>query len=403
VKRATSFLMPSVVIAAVLSLGSPAVDVHASSGQAAPSFRVHSKGSSVVQGYVPYQLRHAYGFDRVSTNGAGVVLAIVDAFDDPSIEKDVTTFISQLGLSGLNGLTTSARCTVLGGPHPCFEKLSPARKPAISSAWAVETSLDVEWAHAMAPGADILLVESSDSQLASLLGAVDTAVRAGAHVVSMSWGLPESQSELSLDSHFAAKGVTFTASSGDNGVDTQYPAASPYVVGVGGTRLDLDSDGNATSPETAWTGSGGGMSAVEPQPQYQNSVLAGGPSAGRGVPDVAYVADPSTGVAVYDSTQFLSSSGWFVIGGTSVGAPQWAALLGLADQGRLEPLDAGMQSGSLLYRAARGAMYQADFHDILTGANGICGSQCAAQPGYDLVTGLGSPDASGLVPQLSSA
>ncbi len=145
------------------------------------------------------------------------------------------------------------------------------------------------------------------------------------------------------------------------------------------------------------------MSTIEPRPQYQNSVLAGGPSDGRGVPDVAYVADPSTGVAVYDSTPFLNSSGWFVIGGTSVGAPQWAALLALADQGRQEPLDAGMQSGSLLYGAARGAVYLADYHDIVSGANGICGWQCTAQPGYDLVTGLGSPIASGLVPQLNTA
>ena len=240
----------------------------------------------------------------------------------------------------------------------------PQGQPKTDSGWALEESLDVEWAHAIAPGATILLVEASSASISSLLAAVDYAVSQGASVVSMSWGSSsEFLGETSFDSHFTAPGVTFTASSGDSGPGVIYPAASPYVTSVGGTTLPLDSSGNLTAAETAWSGSGGGVSVYEPTPSYQSSIGA----AGRSVPDVAYDADPNTGVAVYDSTAYSGQSGWFVVGGTSAGAPQWGALAAIVNSQRSTPLG-----------GANPALYAppaADFRDEI--------SPSPAGPGYD--------------------
>jgi hypothetical protein len=261
---------------------------------------------------------------------------------------------------------------------------TPEGRTPNSSGWAQEISLDVEWAHAIAPAAHILLVEARSSSLSDLLTAVDYATNHGAQTVSMSWGAGEFSSESSYDGHFLHTGVTYVASSGDTGSLTEWPAVSPNVVGVGGTALNVDSSGTYLS-ETGWSGSGGGISAYEAKPGYQSGVTLSATK--RTTPDVAYDASPSTGVAVYDS--YFGGGGWGQYGGTSAGAPQWAALIALANQGRSTPLSS---SGTL------NAIYSGttNFHDVTSGSSGTY----SAGTGYDLVTGIGSPMANNLIAYL---
>jgi subtilase family serine protease len=266
----------------------------------------------------------------------------------------------------------------------------------------VEISLDVEWAHAIGPKATIILVEAASNNLSDLLKGVDVAVRNGATVVSMSWDTGEFSGERNSDNHFATNGVTFLAASGDAGTGVTYPAASPDVIGVGGTSLTLDSNGNYLS-ETAWSGSGGGLSAYEHQPMYQAQLGIPDDSGGvRGVPDVSYNANPGTGYAVYDSVAISGASGWFQIGGTSAATPQWAAAIAIANSTRVGLRKANLSSAdTALYFLAK-ANLNSDFHSIAQGENGACGAICDASAGYDFVTGLGTPRVNVLVPALAS-
>jgi subtilase family serine protease len=358
-----------------------------------PLFRTVTPDSGAApSGYTPAQIRHAYDFDSitfaggtVTGNGSGQTIAIVDAYDDPNIVNDLHAFDQQFGL-----------------PDPTFSRVAqngstryPGTDP--TGGWEMEESLDVEWAHAMAPAARILLVEAADNSWNNLMAAVSFAARqSGVSVVSMSFGGGEDPTETGSDSLFTTpvghQGVTFVASSGDSGT-ISYPAASPNVLGVGGTSLFLN--GSSYAGETAWSGSGGGLSQYEPLPGYQQAVL-GGLSGTRGSPDVAYNADPNTGFAVYDS--FDNPSGpWTQVGGTSAGAPQWSALLAIANQGRAlngqGSLDGPSQTLPMIY-----ALAGSGFHDVTSGSNG---DGYTAGPGYDLVTGWGSPDAAQVVAQLA--
>jgi hypothetical protein len=333
--------------------------------------------------YSPAQVSHGYGFDRVTLpdgsfgDGTGQTIAIVDAFDATNIATDLSVFDQQWGL-----------------PDPSFTVAMPQGQPAYNSGWAGEISLDVEWAHAMAPGANILLVEALNNSYANLLGAVDyAAAQPGVVAVSMSWGSGEFSFETSsaYDGHFAGyTNLAFVASSGDRGAPPSWPAVSPNVVAVGGTRLNLDFQGNYLS-ESGWRGSGGGVSPYESQPAYQNGVVTQS-STQRTSPDVAYNADPNTGVYV----RFNNS--WWSFGGTSAGAPQWAALLAIADQGR-----AVVGSNPLGSQDTLNALYSlynsADFNDVTTGAS-TGNPQYSAGPGYDLVTGIGTPNADLLINDL---
>jgi hypothetical protein len=346
-----------------------------------------------VFGLTPDQVRHAYGFDRINfgngtaADGSGQTIAIVDAYDDPNIGKDLHVFDQAFGLPD----------------PPSFLKASVPGTPA-DAGWSEEIALDVEWAHAIAPKANLLLVEAPSSSLADLLRAVDFArQQPGVVAVSMSWGGSEFAGETSYDHYFMTPaghiggsglpgGITFVAASGDNGAwnGAEWPAASPNVLAVGGTRLALDGQGNYQS-ESGWSGSGGGFSSFETQPGYQDQVQRSGV---RTVPDVAFEADPRSGFAVYDS--FTSGNerggGWLVVGGTSAGAPQWAGLIALADQGR-----ALHGQGSL--SNAQAAIYglpAADFHNVVSGSNGY-----RAGAGYNLVTGRGSPKADLIVQNLA--
>jgi hypothetical protein len=351
---------------------------------------VHPFAGGGPTGYTPAQIKQAYGINQISFNGAAgdgsnTTIAIVDAYDDVTIASDLQVFDSTLGL-----------------PNPAFSKINQnggTSLPRGDSGWAEETSLDVEWAHAIAPKAAILLVEANSASFSDLLTAVQTAANhSGVVAVSMSWGGGEFSGETSYDSYFkspSGRGVTFLASSGDSGAPVSYPAVSPNVVSVGGTTLSLDSSGNITN-EAGWSGSGGGISSQESQPSYQHGVVTQS-STKRTNPDVAYDADPNTGFPVYDSYSFPTAP-WQQFGGTSDAAPQWAALIAIADQGRalagLGSLDSVSQTLPKLYSVSA-----ADFHDITSGSSyGV--PVYSAGAGYDLVTGRGTPVANKLVADL---
>ena len=341
--------------------------------------------------YTPTELQEAYGFSSITFNGvagtgSGETIAIVDAYDDPNIQTDLNTFDTQFGLPAMTVTRVSETGTT---SYPTSDS---------TGGWELEESLDVEWAHAMAPGANIVLVEASSDSDSDLFTAVSYGA-SHANVVSMSWGGSEFSGETAYDTqYFDHAGVAFVASSGDAGAPASYPAASPNVLSVGGTALTLGA-GNVWSTEVGWSGSGGGPSAYESQPSYQNGVVTQTSSA-RATPDVAYDADPSTGVAVYDSVPYEGTTyGWVQVGGTSAGAPQWSALLAIADQGRALSGQSALDSTSP--QQVMSILYEnpADFHDITSGTS--TGSpQYSAGPGYDYVTGLGSPIANLIVGSL---
>jgi hypothetical protein len=335
--------------------------------------------------YNPAQISHAYAFDQVTLadgstgDGTGQTIAIVDAYNAPNIVQDLHVFDQQWGL-----------------PDPNLTVATPQGLPAYNSGWALESTLDVEWAHAMAPGANIVLVEALTSSYGYMLPAVDyAATQTGAAVVSMSWGSGEFSAETSsfYDGHFAGyTNLAFVAASGDSGAPPIWPSVSPNVVSVGGTSLFLDGQGNIIN-ETGWSGSGGGISRFESQPAYQNGVVTQS-STNRTSPDVAYNANPNTGVYV------RFNNGWYQVGGTSAGAPQWAALLAIADQGR-----AVVGSNPLGSQDTLNALYSLynspDFNDITVGTS-TGNPHYSAGVGYDLVTGMGSPNANLLINDLTN-
>jgi len=366
-----------------ISFMSPHYFIHQASGAGLTS--------PPISAFQPAQIRHAYGFDLVSNQGAGQTIAVVDAYDDPNAESDLAVFSRQYKLP------------VASTSNGFFRKVyATGHKPAANANWSVEIALDVEWAHAIAPKATIILVEAASNNLSDLLNGVDVAVRNGATVVSMSWDSGEFSGERNSDNHFVTNGVTFLAASGDAGTGVTYPAASPDVIGVGGTSLTLSPNGNYLS-ETAWSGSGGGLSAYEHQPLFQAQFGIPDDSRGeRGVPDVSYNANPGTGYAVYDSVALSGASGWFQIGGTSAATPQWAAAIAIANSTRVGLRKTNLSSAdSALYSLAK-ANLSGDFHLVTQGDNGSCGAICEALAGYDFVTGLGTPRGNVLVPALVS-
>jgi hypothetical protein len=353
-------------------------------GYAEPNLLVRPTGAKPAAtsfgGYSPAQIKGAYGVNLLSQTGSGVKIAIVDAFDDPSVLTDLNSFSSRFGLPQM-----------VSGQN--FIEVQPQGKPRGNTGWAQEISLDVQWAHAMAPGATIVLEEAKTNSFSNLYGAVDDAVATQhAQVVSMSWSGGESSGETANDSHFNVPGVTFLASSGDTGGAVGYPSTSPYVISAGGTSLPFDSNGNPVpSAETAWSSGGGGPSTVESEPGYQTSygiTITGGK---RGTPDISSDADPNTGVLVN------YRGNYYIFGGTSVSAPTLAGIVALADQSRATPLSSNNLTSRTEYNAATGALYASNYRDITTGSNGH-----PATTGYDLATGLGSPLANTLVPWMNA-
>jgi len=320
-------------------------------------------------GETPASIRAVYNLP--STGGSGTV-AIVDAFDYATAENDLNVFSQQFGLPA---------CTTANG---CFKKVfATGSKPQANCGWGQEAALDIEWAHAMAPNAKIVLVEAASNSFVDLFNAVDVATAqvttGGVGEVSMSWSGGEFSTEASNDGHFQNNGVVYFAASGDTGGVNGYPSVSPYVVSAGGTTINRNGSGQFTS-ETAWSGSGGGPSRYENKLSYQNNVPNTDPTK-RSAPDFSFDANPNSGVSVYDSTRCQGASGWLVFGGTSVSSPSLAGIVNLA----------GHVTTSTNTVSELGTIYSnrtntADFRDITSGSAG----SFSAGPGYDFVTGVGS-------------
>ena len=383
-------------------------------------------GNSPIQGipdFVPSQFDQAYGVNYLNgvsgsgimdggvlQQGLGETIAIVDAYDDPKMvsstsssfsTSDLHVFDQQYGLPEPTGFFTKVNQNGVQGSYPSG-----------STGWGGEISLDVEWAHAIAPYAHIILVEANSATNSNLLNAAAewAGNSSGAEVVTMSFGGGESTGETSYDSDFTATGVTYFASTGDSSAPAGYPAYSPNVVAVGGTSLTTTGNGNY-STESVWgdgtagdEGGGGGISTVESAPSYQSGlVIHSGSSVvnqngKRSAPDVSIDADPNTGVSIYDS---YGSSGWQGVGGTSLASPVWAALTAITDEIRsnhgLSPLTGSSQTLPKLYSFYNNSTeYAAYFHDVKTGSNGY-----SAATGYDLGSGIGTPIANALMPALA--
>ena len=323
-------------------------------------------------------------YNLPATGGAGVIV-IVDAFHYPMALNDFNVFSSQFGLPvepSTDPLLSSNQVfqvVYASGTQPPVP-----RRTSTKCEWAHEAALDIEWAHAMAPSAKIVLVEAASNLLSDLLQAVDVAnTIPGAAAVSMSWGGSEFSSESLNDFHFTQRGIVYFAASGNTGGATIYPSTSPNVVAAGGTTIHRDTSGNFTG-ETGWSSSGGGPSLYEPRPSYQD-VISSIVGNARGVPDYSFNADPNSGVSIYVSTVCHRMSGWLVFGGTSVAAPSLAGIVNLAGHFSASSND----ELTLIYSSVSngGATINSTyFRDITSGTAG----SFSAVPGWDFVTGVGS-------------
>ncbi|HET9645659.1 MAG TPA: S53 family peptidase, partial [Burkholderiaceae bacterium] len=374
--------------------------------------------------YTPAQIRAAYGLpslpatgvtptkEQLAQMGAGQTIYIIIAYHSPYIASALAAFNRKFGLPTCTQKAIAPTATLPLLPASSTEGcilstvfatkaggMSASAPTSSDTGWATEAALDVEWAHAMAPRARIILIESPDSQLDSLLGAIQLANSMGPGIVSMSFGATEGGWVTSVDPVFQAAGMTYLAATGDNGAEVSWPAVSPNVLAVGGTTLSYN--GTATRGETAWSGSGGGISAYVSAPLYQAGAPGISVLSQRAVPDVAFNADPMSGqyVAVADK----AGVHWVAGGGTSISTPQWAGLIAAGNALRQQGGKAaiGLPHITIYTSASAPGNYASAFADIISGGNGTCGLQCSAHPGFDMVTGLGTPNVAGLLPMLT--
>ena len=326
----------------------------------------HPFAFPAVSGYGPSDLQDAYKLPS-STNGGGMTVGIVDAFDNPNAEADLQVYRNNFGLP---------TCTTANG---CFKKIDQnggTNYPQGNTGWGEEIALDIDMVSAICPKCHIVLVESDDNHMGSLGTAVNQAVKQGADAVSNSWAGKEKGIEKKWDEkYFNHPGIAITGSSGDSGYGTLYPAASQYITAVGGTSLTRDGSKRGWH-ENAWSGAGSGCSTRVHKPSWQSDPGCNN----RTIADVSAVANPSTGVAVYDT---YGAGGWLVFGGTSVSSPIIASVYALAG--------ANVQYGSRVYQNP------SKLFDVTAGTNGSCGGSylCTAGPGYDGPTGLGTPNGIG--------
>ena len=322
-------------------------------------------------GLSPANLHSAYNLP--STGGSGLTVAVVDAYNDPNAASDLATYRSQYGLSA---------CTVANG---CFKQVSQTGSttslPSNDTGWAGEEALDIDMVSAVCPNCNIILVEANSASNTDLGIAENEAVALGAKFVSNSWGGSESSSQTSEDtSYFKHPGVAITVSSGDSAYGAEYPATSQYVTAVGGTALTTSSNSRGWT-ESVWKtssteGTGSGCSAYDPKPSWQTDTGC----TKRMEADVSAVADPATGVAVYDT---YGGSGWAVYGGTSASSPIIAGVYALAGT-----------PGSGDYPAKYPYSHTSNLYDVTSGSNGSCSTSyfCTATTGYDGPTGWGTPN-----------
>jgi len=369
-----------------------------------------------VYGLVPPTPGCNIATSTVNVSGGSGTIVIIDAYDYPQAEADLATFSTQFGLP---------QCTSASG---CFTVLYAAgTKPPPDCGWAQEMALDIEWAHAMAPNANIVLVEAATSNDPDVFDAIAFAnsyistlsdTRAE---MSMSLGTYETQDAISHDSLFKQPGVVYVSSAGDFGAASNintlsYPATSPYVIAAGGTTVVRDSGGNFVK-ETAWAtdthcnldgsncnlrgcsmkqllngqciGGGGGISLLEPIPSYQ-SIVSNIVGSNRGTPDFSADADPDSGVSVYDSFSCQGYVGWQVFGGTSVSSPLLAGIINTAGNFRSSTAD---ELNPLYNSLNNPKYYKSIFRDINRAVDG----EFEAVRGYDLATGLGTPRGVGVL------
>ena len=399
-KRRTSPACETLETRQLLSTGT------AASPSAQPLLQVVPMVAGGYSTYTPQQIDSAYGIGSVSFSGgsndspitgtgAGQTIAIVDAYSDPNIKADLAAFDAAYGLSA----------------PPSFTVANLAGS-ATNAGWALETSLDVEWAHAIAPQANIVLVEASSASLSSLMNAVSYAANVkNVSVVSMSWGSSEFSGEASYAGVFNTPNRPYPRDVRRGVWKIQGPGpgrhsrrSCPMSWPSGCTTLDLESNSTYGS-ETGWTDSTGGFSGLDngfssgiPVPSYQVSTLKSvGLDYGlRTTPDVSFDADPNTGYAVYDSVSYSGYAGWFDVGGTSAAAPAWAGLVSVTDQGLAASGKSALTTTQLLSDLY--SLPYSDFHDVTSGFNGY-----SAGPGFDLVTGLGTPKANLIVTGLLAA
>jgi subtilase family serine protease len=326
--------------------------------------------SPLVAGYGPADLQSAYKLPS-STAGAGQTIAIVDAFNDPNAESDLAVYRSNFGLPA---------CTTANG---CFRKVDQnggTHYPRGDTGWSEEISLDLDMVSAICPNCHILLVEAKTNSFTNLGTAVNRAAIMGANAISNSYGSSSDAPDSTYGTYYNHPGIAVTASSGDSGFGVSYPASSHYVTSVGGTHLVRDSSSRGWN-ETVWSGAGSGCSSLNVALSGQASFNTG--CAGRAVADVSAVADPNTGVAVYDTYHV---SGWLVFGGTSVSSPIIASVYGLAGN-----------AASIDNNYPYTHYSSTNFFDVTSGSNGSCSPSqlCTARVGWDGPTGLGTPNGTG--------
>jgi subtilase family serine protease len=329
-------------------------------------------------GYGPASLQSAYNLPGFTVGlGTGETVAIVDAYDQPNAASDLAQYRSVYSLPQLGPC---------GSGSPCFQKVNQTggtnSYPTANSGWGLEISLDIEMVSAICPNCNILLVEATSASWSDLGTAENYAANKvanpGVVAISNSYGGSEGSGETSTDAYYNHAGIAVIASSGDGGYGVEYPAASQYVVAVGGTTLNTATNTRGWT-ESAWSGAGSGCSAYESKPTWQADYGC----TRRTVADVSAVANPNTGVAVFDD--YGSYTGWYVVGGTSVSSPIIASTYALAGT------TPGTYPAQDLYQAP------ADLWDVTSVSNGSCSPSylCTAVVGYDGPTGLGTPDGTG--------
>lgn len=377
--------------------------------------------------YSPSQIRSAYNLPvlptgpsytpaQLSSLGAGQTIYIVGAYHNPNAAAELALFNQKFNLPG---------CTTKVIPSTAMLPLPPPSSnscdlsvvlampasvamtsavPTYNASWAMEMALDVQWSHATAPLARIVLIEAANSSLTAIYNAITLANAMGPGIVSMSFGVPEGSWTSAYDSSFAQPNMTYLAATGDSGAAVSWPAVSSRVVAVGGTTLSYD--GIATRTEISWSGTGGGVSNYTSTPSFQNNLVPGlGTIAHRMVADVAFNADPFSGQYVAILVPGKTTPIWMSIGGTSLATPQWAGIMAIVNSSRVavsKPVIGDPHTALYQQISTASATYSSVFADITLGTDGTCFT-CAAKVGYDQLSGLGTPNVTNLVAALVTA
>jgi subtilase family serine protease len=381
---------------------------------------------TAVATYTPAQIRAAYGLPalpaagttltsaQAAQLGAGQTIYLIDTYDDPNAAAELAAFNQQFALPTctVTPIATNASLPLpVAGKSGCSFSVvyvnaagsMTSTSPGYNSGWATEIALDVQWAHATAPLARIILLEASPQSLNTQMQAVALANAMGPGVVSMSFGAPEGGYTAGFDHLFQGTGMTYAAAAGDSGAGVEFPAVSSHVLAVGGSTLTYN--GTLPRSEIVWSGTGGGVSQYTPKPSYQTSAVPDmGTQKFRSVSDVTFNADPNSGQYTAVLTPGSTRPVWYSIGGTSLATPQWAGILSVANALRAQSAEGplGDVHAKLYGIASLPTPYASSFYDITMGSDGSC-AVCFAAIGYDLPTGVGTPNVTSLLTALVDA